>query len=167
MTTFSERMIGAARLNVATYEEVEADTGAFGQALGVVVLASLASGIGAGLRGGVLELAGQTAATFAAWFLWTGVTYLVGIKLLPTANTRTTWGELLRTTGFSASPGILRIIGVIPFLGGLTFFVTAIWMLITFVVAVRQALDYDSTWRAAGVCFIGWVIFLAISLFLF
>ena len=31
-------------------------------------------------------------------------------------------------------------------------------MLIAMVIAVRQALDYANTWRAIGVCAIGWVV---------
>ena len=36
MANFIDRMVGAAKLNVGVYEEVEADTGATGQAMGVV-----------------------------------------------------------------------------------------------------------------------------------
>jgi hypothetical protein len=35
-------------------------------------------------------------------------------------------------------------------------------MLLTMVVAVRQALDYTSTLRAVAVCFVGWIIYIAI-----
>ena len=33
-----------------------------------------------------------------------------------------------------------------------------IWMLVAMVVAVRQALDYESTWRAIGVVVIGFLV---------
>ena len=33
-----------------------------------------------------------------------------------------------------------------------------IWMLIAMVIAVRQALDYKSTWRAIGVVIIGFLV---------
>jgi hypothetical protein len=167
MATFSERMIGAAKLDAAVYEEVEHDSGAFGQAMGVVALASIASGVGSGLRGGIPDLAGNTIVTFAGWLLWAGISYVVGMKILPKPESHTTWGELLRTTGFSASPGILRVLGVLPFVGTLIFLVTAIWMLMAFVVAIRQALDYDSTWRATAVCFVGWLIYTVIGVLIF
>ena len=43
-------------------------------------------------------------------------------------------------------------------MAGVVFIIAAIWMLIAMVIAVRQALDYQSTLRAVGVCLIGWVI---------
>ncbi len=162
MASFTERMIGAAKLDVDTYEEVEADTTATGQAMGVVVLSSIASGIGA-VGYGAMGVVGGTIAALIAWFLWAFITYIVGTKLLPEPQTRSDMGELLRTTGFSASPGILRVLGGVPLLGGLISFAVAIWMLVAFVVAVRQALDYRSTGRAVAVCLIGWLAFVVIQ----
>ena len=157
MSTFSERMIGAAKLDVHTYEEVEADTTATGQAMAVVVLSSIAQGIGALTLGGGGFLAGAFGALIG-WFIWAFLVYLIGTKLLPEQETRSDVGELLRTTGFSASPGLLRVLGLVPFLGGLVIFAANIWMLIAMIIAVRQALDYKSTGRAVGVCLIGWVV---------
>lgn len=159
MATFTQRMIGAARLDVRTYEEVEADTTAFGQAMAVVILSSVATGIGMiGQHRGVGLIAG-TVGGLVGWFIWAGLTYFIGTRILPTPQTQADWGQLLRTIGFAASPGILRVLGAIPLLGALIFFVTGIWMLATFVVAVRQALDYTSTLRAIGVCLIGWIVY--------
>jgi hypothetical protein len=98
------------------------------------------------------------------WFVWAGLTYLIGTKLLPTPETRADWGQLLRTTGFAAAPGLLRVFGALPLLGGLVFAVTGVWMFVCVVIAVRQALDYTSTLRAVAVCFIGWLIYAAILL---
>lgn len=166
MATFTERMIGAAKLNVHTYEEVEADTTATGQAMGVVVLASLAGGVGTIARVGALGIVTGTIANLVGWFIWAFLTYLIGTKLLPEPQTKSNVGELLRTIGFSSSPGLLRILGVVPLLGGLIVFVANVWMLIAMVIAVRQALDYTSTWRAIGVCIIGWIILVVFSMFL-
>ena len=66
--------------------------------------------------------------------------------------------------GFATSPGILRVVGLVPVLGPIVFIVTAVWTLVTVVVAVRQALDYSSTGRAIGVCLIGWLVQVAILL---
>jgi len=167
MSTFAERMIGAATLDVHTYEEVEADTTATTQAMGVVVLSSLAQGI-AGLTqggGGFGFVAGAMGALIG-WFIWAFLVYIIGTKILPEPQTRSDLGELLRTTGFSASPGLLRVLGVIPLLGGLITLVVSIWMLIAMIIAVRQALDYQSTGRAVGVCLIGWFVFVVIVLML-
>jgi hypothetical protein len=120
--TFTERMIGAARLDIRTYEEVEADRTATPQALA----------------------------------------YLIGVYLLPEPATKADIGELLRTIGFSTSPGVLRIFAFVPILGPLLLLVVSIWLVMTMVVAVRQALDYESTLRAVAVCVIGWVISLVV-----
>lgn len=166
MATFTERMIGAARLDVRTYEEVEADTNAIRQAMAVVVLSSLAAGIGSIGKVGLMGLFTGTIASLVGWFIWAFLTYLIGTKILPEPQTRSDVGELLRTTGFSSSPGLLRILGIIPLLGGLIVFASSIWMLIAMIIAVRQALDYTSTWRAVGVCIIGWIVLVVVSMFL-
>jgi hypothetical protein len=158
MLSFKDRMIGAAKLNAAVYEEIEADRSAMGQAMAVVVLSSLATGIGSM---GAIGIRGMVVTTFmalASWYIWAFLTYLVGTKLLPQPQTRADYGQLLRTIGFSSAPGILRVLGIIPFLSGILLAITSIWMLIAMVIAVRQALDYTSTWRAVGVCLIGWII---------
>jgi len=158
MSSFANRMVRAAKLDVNLYEEVEADKQAMGQAMGVVVLASLAAGIGSVGATGINGLLLGTIAALAGWFIWALITFYVGTKLLPEPQTEADYGELLRTTGFSSSPGVLRIFGVVPLLGTIIFVVCGIWMLVAMIIAVRQALDYKSTWRAVGVCFIGWLI---------
>ncbi len=160
MATFVSRMIGAAKLDTATFEEVEADKSALGQAMLVVVLSSLAAGIGNVVRQGGLGLIVGIIAGLLGWLLWAWLTYFIGTKILPDVATEADLGQLLRVTGFSASPGLLRIFGAVPLLGPVIFFITAVWMLVAFVIAVRQALDYRSTWRAVAVCLIGWVVYL-------
>ena len=158
MSSFANRMVRAAKLDVNLYEEVEADKQAMGQAMVVVVLASLAAGIGSVGTTGLSGLLLGTVVALAGWFIWALITFYVGTKLLPEPQTEADYGELLRTIGFSSSPGVLRILGVVPLLGSIIFVVCGIWMLVAMVIAVRQALDYKSTWRAVGVCFIGWLI---------
>jgi len=155
-------MIGAASLDVPTYEEVEADTTATTQAMGVVVLSSLAQGIGFVTQGGGVGFIVGAIGALIGWIIWAFLVYLIGTKLLPEPQTRSDLGELLRTTGFAAAPGLLRVLGVIPLLGGLIMPAVTIWMLIAMVIAVRQALDYKSTFRAVGVCLMGWIVFVLI-----
>ena len=162
MTSFTDRMIRAAKLDANLYEEVEADKGAMGQAMGVVLLSSVAAGIGTIGTIGIKGLVLGTIAALLGWFIWAFLTYFIGTRLLPEPQTKADYGELLRTIGFSSSPGILRVLGIIPLLGGILNPLTGIWMLVAMVIAVRQALDYKSTWRAAGVCLIGWIVQIAI-----
>ena len=158
MASLMDRMIRAAKLDVHVYEEVEADTGAMGQAMGVVVLSSVAAGIGSIASGGLGGILMGTIAALIGWYIWAYLTYFIGTKLLPEPQTKANHGELLRTIGFSSSPGLIRVLGVIPGLAPLVFFASGIWMLVAMIIAVRQALDYTSTLRAVGVCLIGWII---------
>lgn len=158
MSSFTDRMIRAAKLEPALYEEVEADKGALGQAMAVVVISSLAAGIGAISIHGLGGLIIGTVTALIGWYVWAFLTFLIGTKLLPEPQTRSDHGELLRTIGFSSSPGIIRILGIIPALREVVFLAAGIWMLAAMVIGVRQALDYTSTLRALGVCVIGWLI---------
>ena len=161
MASFTDRIVGAASLNPRTYEEVETDKSSMGQAMTVVVLSSIAAGLGTG--GGILGVIAGAIMALVAWFIWAFVTYVIGTKLLPQPQTQADIGQLLRTTGFAASPGLLRILTIIPGLGSIIGFVISVWMLATMVVAVRQALDYTSTLRAVGVCIIGWLLLVLVT----
>ncbi len=164
--TFAQRIIGASTFDARTYEEVEADTGATGQAITVVLLASIAVGVAqavgwffiGGPLSAIVGLVGYTILAIAGWFMWVLITFIVGTKILPEPETKSDMGELMRTVGFAQAPGILRIVTVIPILGWLIGLAVWVWMLAAFVIAARQALDYKSTGRAIVVCAIGWII---------
>ena len=167
MTDFKNRIIRAAKLDVNLYEEVEADKSALGQAMGVVVLSSLAAGVGSISMGGLGGILSGTIAALIGWYVWAYLTYFIGTRLLPEPQTEATHSELLRTIGFSSAPGLIRILGIIPGLAKIVFLIASIWMLVAMVIAVRQALDYKSTLRAVGVCVIGWIVQMLILVFLF
>ena len=158
-------MFGAARLDRRIYEEVEADARANGQAVAIVVLASIAGGIG------VLGLAPQSlqslvmgvAGSLIGWIAWAALTYLIGTHLLPEPQTRADVGELLRTIAFASTPGLLRILALIPVVGLTVYVIASAWMLLAMIVAVRQALDYRSTGRAIVVCVVGWALSLIVA----
>ncbi len=158
MTLFVDRMIRAAKLDVHLYEEVEADRRSMGQAMGVVLLSSLAGGIGFMQEAGLMGLVIGTVGSLLGWYVWAFMTYLIGTKLLPEPQTHADHGELLRTIGFSSAPGLIRVFGIIPGLSGFVNLLAGVWMLVAMIIAVRQALDYQSTYRAIGVCLIGWII---------
>ncbi len=166
MPSMVDRMVRAAKLDAQLYEEVEADKGALGQAMTVVVLASVAAGIGSGRLGGLSGILIGTLGALIGWFIWAALTYFIGTKFLPEPTTRADVGELLRTTGFSSSPGLIRVLGLIPWITEIVYLVSGIWMLIAMIIAVRQALDYRSTFRAIGICVIGWIVQVVILLLL-
>ncbi|MCA1796650.1 MAG: hypothetical protein LC645_03745 [Geobacteraceae bacterium] len=167
MNIFTDRILRAAKLDVNLYEEVEANKDTMRQAMGVVILSSLAAGVGSI---GTLGLGGILLGTLAAlvgWYIWAWLTYFIGTRFLAEPQTEADLGQLLRTIGFSSSPGLIRVLGIIPGLGTVVFAVASIWMLVAMVIAVRQALDYTSTLRAVGVCVIGWIIQTVILVLMF
>jgi hypothetical protein len=165
MTTFAYRLLGAARLDARIYEEVEADRQATFQAVAVVLLASASGGIGLlGLDWSNPQfLVAQTVGALIAWLAWASLTCLIGTRFLPEPQTRADVGQLLRTLAFASTPGVLRILGVVPTVGFTIYVIASIWMLVAMVVAVRQALDFTSTGRAVGVCAVGWAMSIAIA----
>jgi hypothetical protein len=166
--TLLQRLIGAAALDAAIYEEVENDAAALPQAFAIVIASSLAAGIGArGLTSvtmpGVLL---YSAIALVSWAAWALITFEIGARLMPEPQTRVDVGQLLRTIGFASTPGLLRILGVMPAVAIPVFAATAIWMLLAMIVAVRQALDYRTTGPAVAVCALGWILAIAIALVL-
>ena len=154
---FVNRILRACKLDVSLYEEVEADTSATFQAALVVVLSSLAAGVGA-LHLGASNFIIGPLLSLVSWYVWAYIIYFIGAKLFPEPTTKANHGELLRTIGFSSAPGLIRVFGFTPELMSITFIGSGIWMLIAMIIAVRQALDYQSTWRAIGVVVIGFLI---------
>lgn len=154
-----ERMVGAATLNIDTYEEVEHDESATSQAAIVVAIVAVAAaigGVGVGNGGWIPGLI----SAFAGWLIWSGVTYLIGTALF---EGKATWGELLRTLGFAQSPGVLYVLGIVPLLGGLVRLAVWIWLLVAGIIAIRQALDVD-TGKAILTALIGWGVYVVFAI---
>ena len=157
MGLFFYRLIGAAMLDAGMYEGIEADTRTTSQAFAAVLLSSLAAGVGAsdwfGAR--VTSFAIVSGIAVLTWAAWAMLIHQIGTRLLPGPETEADWGQLLRTTGFAAAPGLLQVFGVVSQARGVVFGVTTAWMFAAMVVGVKHALDYQSTARAIVVCGIG------------
>src|SRR5258707_6570465 len=130
-TSFPIRILGAMALDPVIYEEVEADRGATLQAMLVVVLSSLSAGLGArgfgsGSLQGVLFISGLA---LVGWATWAIITFQIGARLMPEPQTRVDVGELLRTIGFAAAPGMLRVFGVVPCATNPSVGIPSVWML--------------------------------------
>jgi hypothetical protein len=160
-SVFVNRIIRACKLDISLYEEVEADQSATLQAALVVVLSSIAAGVGA-ISLGASNFLMAPLLSLISWYIWAYLIYFIGAKLFPEPNTQADHGQLLRTIGFSSAPGLVRIFGFTPELMSIIFIGAQIWMLVAMIIAVRQALDYQSTWRAIGVVVIAQLV-LAIS----
>ncbi len=156
MNNFFNRVFRAIKIDVDLYEEVERDKSATFQAGLVVVLSSMAAGVGA-LQLGASNFLIAPVLSLISWYVWAYIIYFVGVKLFPDKNTKSDHGELLRTIGFSSAPGLIRIFGITPDLMTVTFIGSAFWMLACMVVGVRAALDYTSLWRALGVVIVSWI----------
>jgi hypothetical protein len=163
MNIFWERILRAIKLDSKLFEEVEADQKALPQAIGVVVLSSLSVGVASLTREVDVSLLGNTVGTLISWFVWYYIIYYIGTNWLAEPTTKTNYTELLRTIGFASAPGLIAIIGIIPGLFNFMFLISSIWMLVATVIAVRQALDYNSTGRAIIVCAIGWIIYILLN----
>ena len=166
MTTFIRRILGVLGLDAATFEDVERDRTATRQAMLVVVLASIGAGIGnAGIGSAApAAIVYGTAASLLAWATWASLIYYLGTRVLPEATTRADLGEVLRTLGFAAAPGMFRAFEVF---GGTRWFVlpvTSIWMIVAMTIGVRQALDYSTTTRAVALALLGWAVSLGMAI---
>jgi hypothetical protein len=166
MGTLIYRAMGAAVFDGGMYEGIERDRHATWQAAVVVLLSSIAAGIGAG---GLRELQPSLLAGFAAlalltWIAWAGLILAVGGRHLRRPETRVDLGELLRTIGFAASPGLLQVFALIPAIAVPVYVVAWGWMLAATVVAVQHALDLRSLGRAVVVCAASLAVALLLSL---
>ena len=164
------RMLGAARLDPHTFEDVEHDSGATLQALLVVVIVSVAGGVGGLLSGEGDIVRGVIFGVIrgvVSWAVWAGVAMLVGTTILKTPNTRADWGQVARGTGFAQTPGIFSVLVFVPFAGSMLSFAIFLWQFMAMLIAIRQTLDYDSLWRAFFVVVISLIPVLIVNVVIF
>ena len=166
MASLGARMKGAMMADVATFEEIENDPSAMGQAVTVIVIAGAAALVGNLFRAGITAGIFAMIISLIGYAVWALVVTLVGTKLMPEPTTKADFAETFRTIGFAASPGIFNVLAIIPFLGPLISFAIAIWSLIIMVVAVRSVLDYSNIGRALIVVLIGFVIYWILVFFI-
>jgi hypothetical protein len=159
MATFGQRVIGAMRLQAATFEEVEHDASATAQAAGVVLLASVSTAIGWAASTGQIGIVRSAIGALVGWALSAVLIWLIGTRVLPGRNTEADLGQILRACGFAQAPGLFHVVAIVPLVGWfLSIVVIGIWVLVANVIAVRQALDYEETPRALAVCALAWVV---------
>lgn len=163
--SFTERVILAAKLDPGVYEEVEHDSNATGQAAALVLLTSVAAGIGAWTLG-PLGIALFAVFSLVSWAVYAGIAYVVGAKLFAAADTQSSWSELARTLGFARAPGFLLVFAFLPIAGAVIALVVFVWGLAATVVAIRQALDF-STGRAVATALVAALVHAMLQLMLF
>lgn len=162
--TFGERVVGALKLDANTFEDIERDPTAMGQAIGVIGISALASGLANIVYGGITGIVFGFIMGLIGYVLWTVVVWIVGTKLMPDPATKADFAETFRTIAFAAVPSWIMIVTIIPLLGWLLVFIltpiTWLWSMAIMVVAVRQVLDYTDTMKAVIVVIIGFVVML-------
>lgn len=153
------RIIGVLKLDVNTYEEIEADESATSQAAIIVAVVAIVGGL---IGGGISAAMGgsfwgsfltQLLGAFIGWFVWAAVTYFVGTSLF---GGQSNIGQMLRVLGFAQAPGIL---GIIPVCGA---FIGWIWTLACTFIAIRQGLDLDNG-KAAATAVIAFIAVIIVS----
>lgn len=164
MASFGERVVGAMRLQASTFEEIEHDPNAMGQAVGVIVLAAVSAGLGRILSGGLSGIIFGVIGALIGYVVWTLLVWVIGTKVMPEPATKADLPETFRTIAFAASPGVFSILTFIPFLGVLIGLAISIWQIIAMVIAVRAVLDYTNTVKAVIVVVIGWFVYFLIAL---
>ena len=158
MNLFLNRLFRAAKLDAGLYREVIADTGTMFQAMMAVFIYCAASAYGGFGRAGVAGINFGLMTTLLGWYVWAFSAYFVSRRLFPEAETKGDRKAVLRAMGFASSPGLIRLLGLIPDFVGVSLLIASIWMFLAAVVAIKQAMNYKSIYRAAGACAIGWII---------
>ena len=156
ITLFLNRIYRSIKIDPEVFDEVQKDKNATIAAGIVVVLSSLAAGIGASHLG-TINFFLAPVLSLVTWFVWAYIIYFVGVKLFPDLKTKTTHLALLRSIGFSSAPGMIRIFGFNGDLMTVMFVGSAFWMLVCMVVAVKQTLNYKSLWKSLGIVIIAWL----------
>ena len=155
-----ERVLGVLKLDVNTYEAIEADESATSQAALVVAIVAIVGGV---VGGGFSAMLGGSfigtfistlISAFVGWFIWSIVTYFVGTTLF---GGKADLGQMLRVLGFAQAPGILA---AIPICGS---FIGWIWTLVCTFIAIRQGLDLDNT-KAALTAVVAFIAVFVVSL---
>ena len=152
-----DRVIGVFKLSSNTFEEIEHDQNATGEAAIVVAVVALLAAIGGGVGASVIGNRGFFGGFIGAliwivvlWVVWSAVTYIVGTAIF---GGKADMGEMLRVTGYAFAPQFLNIIPCIGSIIGL------IWTLAALFVAARQGLDLDNTKTALTVV-VGLIVYL-------
>ena len=162
--TFGDRVVGALKLDANTFEDIERDPTAMGQAVGIIALAALASNLGQIWRLGFGVMLIGVCSSLVGYVIWSVVVWLAGTKLMPDPATKADFPETFRTIAFAAAPGLIGVVTIIPFLGWLLMLILTpvilIWSMAAMVVAVRSVLDYSETFKAVIVVLIGFVVYL-------
>lgn len=158
MKQFFNRTIRVVQLDTSVYLEIKEDPSALGSAVVLLILSSIATGVGS-VEGYVEKIPMAILTACAAWVIWVLFIYLLGARLFPQANTQTNLSAVIRVIGFASAPGILKLLAFFPAFSGITLFGATIWLLAATTVAAQAVLHYPNLKRAFAISFFGWILY--------
>jgi hypothetical protein len=148
-----DRIVRAIRLDWTVFREIAEDENAMSQAALIVAVVTFISSIGTAigvLIGGrafgtaVLSFFGDwiISGILIGWIGWAIITYFVGTAMF---QGKTDIPEMMRVLGYASAPKLLGLLGFIPCIGWI--FPLAGWLLslIAGVIAVREAMDFETS----------------------
>jgi hypothetical protein len=164
-----DRVVRVFRLDASVFREIADDQNAMTEAAIIVIVVTLLSALGSAI-GALIGRAGigsvlvgfivnWIVSVLIGWIGWAILTYFVGTSLF---KGRTDIPEMMRVLGYASAPRLLGILGIIPCLGWIAALVGAILALIAGVIAVREAMEFD-TGNAIITVLISWVIAFVIT----
>jgi len=165
------RIMRAIRLDWTVFREIAEDRNAMTEAAIIVIVVTLLSGIGTLIGALIADIEFGTAllgllstwlisGILLGWILWAVLTYFVGTMFF---QGKSDIPEMMRVLGYANAPNLLGIFGFIPCVGWIIALAGAILALIAGVIAVREAMEFDTT-KAIITVVISWVIAFVLSL---
>jgi hypothetical protein len=164
-----DRILRAVRLDWTVFREIAEDRDAMREAVIIVVVVAILSAIGGagvmlvgqeGMGRAVLGFfTGLVTSILIGWIGWAILTYFVGTLLF---KGRTDIPEMMRVLGYANAPNLLQVFSFIPCVGWLIALAGSILALIAGVLAIREAMEFD-TGKAIITVLISWGISLVIS----
>lgn len=162
-----DRIKGALLLDEETFEEIEHDESANGQAAVVVVASAILAAAGVSIGSNLLQTSLPESASvivnflivavwaIVGWLIWSAVTYIIGTKIF---DGEATYGEMLRVTGFGFAPAAFMILSAIPCIGFAISLLVMVWSLGAVFVAVRSGLDLGFG-KTLITVIAGWIVY--------
>ena len=110
-----------------------------------------------------VAMSGLTA--ILTWFVWSILIYVLGVKIFPDKQTKTSFKKVLTAVGFAHAPGLLRFFAVTPDLMITIIFLTQFWIFAGLIISTKQILNLKSSFKSFGIIFLSFLIiaFLSIS----
>ena len=136
-----EIILKSLKFDKSVYIEAKNKPGFLRFSLLIVLLVSLCTGIGTINLTNDSSVIRDLLSSIIGWLIWTSIIFVIGVKLLKNSST---FSQLARTLGLAYSPGVLNILGLISFISIPVLAITSIWTVISFIFALKHALEISA-----------------------